>query len=204
MCANPKCWCLVHENPIYGGYCCKKCHWRQTSSSKSKKHHGLNCAQREAPEGAPRAPEVPPNEPLRYSDNAADGVADGDPTAAGAGYVGGGKMDAVGSLTMQQWESHWGQSLPGGGYGPQSGGFLGAEVRVTGFVEHSMFNGLPARVESETGEGRYNLLLADGTRLRWVKQHNFERLLPPDVPLPPPPGPPPGPPPAPAWVGQQP
>ena len=58
-CANPRCWYLVHTSPSFGGYCCKKCHWLQESGSRSKKH-GVQCQCVDAPEGAPRAPPVPP------------------------------------------------------------------------------------------------------------------------------------------------
>eukprot|EP00406_Dinophysis_acuminata_P067313 CAMPEP_0179269886 /NCGR_PEP_ID=MMETSP0797-20121207/31186_1 /TAXON_ID=47934 /ORGANISM="Dinophysis acuminata, Strain DAEP01" /LENGTH=68 /DNA_ID=CAMNT_0020978211 /DNA_START=122 /DNA_END=325 /DNA_ORIENTATION=- len=54
MCANLKCWFLVHESASFGGYCCKKCHWQNVTSTKSKKKHGTQCAERRAPPGAPR------------------------------------------------------------------------------------------------------------------------------------------------------
>ena len=63
-CANPNCWLLVHRNPLFGGYCCKKCHWRYKTNAKSKKH-GQQCARAEAPEGAPCACDTPPAEPLK-------------------------------------------------------------------------------------------------------------------------------------------
>ena len=48
----------------FGGYCCKKCHWRWKSSSRCKKAHGDKCQHREAPYGTPRAPDEAPWAPL--------------------------------------------------------------------------------------------------------------------------------------------
>ena len=61
-CCNPVCKRTMHEDPAFGGYCCKKCHWRQVSGSKSNKH-GQLCVERyahpDARVAAPEPPEVP-------------------------------------------------------------------------------------------------------------------------------------------------
>lgn len=187
LCANPRCWFLVHEKPIYGGYCCKKCHYRHatnTNNNTKTKRHGLQCAQKDAPEGAPRAPEVPPDEPLKYAAFAAD-------------HLNADQLDEDGNGTPHGMpDSNW----PFGGMGsgnphiahdaltnnPQLGANLTfpptpvpfETVRIIGFADFHNFNGLLAIVERETEDGRYDLLLADGTRLRWVKTMNFERVAP--------------------------
>merc|ERR1740121_3192289 len=71
-----------------------------------------------------------------------------------------------------------------GGYGSKVAGSHAAsaqdypqeEVRIYGFIEHAAFNGLRAWIESDTPDGRFNLRLADGTTLRWVKKENFDIL----------------------------
>jgi hypothetical protein len=63
-------------------------------------------------------------------------------------------------------------------------GFVGSQVRICGFVEHAAFNGLIARTIRETEDGRYDLRLANGTILRWVKLDNFEPVDPPPPPWP--------------------
>jgi len=60
-CANPSCWYLVHEEPGFGGFCCKKCAWCHDTGSRCKKKHGHKCAQREAHPGAARAEPVQPD-----------------------------------------------------------------------------------------------------------------------------------------------
>ena len=64
LCANPNCVFLPHSESLFGGYYCKKCHWHISTKSKRKNKHGPQCEQREAPQGAPRAPPVPPQQPL--------------------------------------------------------------------------------------------------------------------------------------------
>jgi dienelactone hydrolase len=66
MCANPRCWYQVHGDPSFGGYCCKKCHWRHATQSKGKQKHGQMCPQVELPQGASRAPSVPPDKPCDF------------------------------------------------------------------------------------------------------------------------------------------
>jgi len=168
MCANPKCWFLVHEKEIYGGYCCKKCHWRHVCSSKSKKHHGLQCNQCEAPEGAPRAPPIPPAEPLKHVGGDDDPAPetqisqnDNRPTAASP------VPSTVGACEQPAW------------VGPE----VGQWVYTCGFVEYHNFNGLRAEIKEETADGRFHLELVDGTRLRWVKASNLSNSLPPVTPV---------------------
>ncbi|CAK0888325.1 unnamed protein product [Prorocentrum cordatum] len=161
MCANPSCWYLVHPDPSFGGYCCKKCHWHgKAKRSGRAKKHGAQCIKQDAPEGAPRAPPVTPDKPLKDADPGdfesgggpgAD-VEFSSPARTGHGPTGFGDV-AVDSAPM----------------GP-----VGCEVRVCGLVKHRFFNGLTARVEQETADGRFDLLLADGTRLRWIKEENFQ------------------------------
>mmetsp|Transcript_18380 Transcript_18380/g.55919 ORF Transcript_18380/g.55919 Transcript_18380/m.55919 type:complete len:531 (-) Transcript_18380:216-1808(-) len=64
-CANPSCFFRVHSDPAFGGFCCKKCHWRFASGSKCKKKHGDMCQQRTAA-NANRAPPVPPEQPVAW------------------------------------------------------------------------------------------------------------------------------------------
>ena len=65
-CANPTCTFLVHEDPSFGGFCCKRCHWGFVQGSTSGKEHGVKCQQREACQGAPRAVPVPPDKPCSW------------------------------------------------------------------------------------------------------------------------------------------
>jgi len=167
MCHNPKCWFLVHEDVAYGGFCCKWCHARHVTSSRTKKRqkqHGTLCAQMPAPEAAPRAPMVPPTNPLN-----------------GAG--GGGDMSGDDSQqALHYQDSSFVPHVSHTHTRPE--GLIGSEVRVCGFVEHAAFNGLIARTFRETGDGRYDLRLANGTILRWVKLENFEPVDPPPPPWP--------------------
>lgn len=194
MCANPKCWFLCREDEAFGGYCCKKCHWcESTPMSKSKKRHGKQCAQIHAPEDAPRAPPEPPSEPVTGPKMYWEDQEENGHVHMNADQIGG----AVGSRY---------NSRPATAGYPQQDVLI--YVRIRGFVEHAAFNGLRAYIDSDTPDGRFNLRLADGTTLRWVKKDNFD-ILPPVVnaPLqgpttaappptsPPPPPPPPGPPP---------
>lgn len=66
LCANPRCSFAVHENPTFGNFCCKKCHWCVMSQSRTKNRHGQQCAQRSLPENAERAAEVPPDRPCDW------------------------------------------------------------------------------------------------------------------------------------------
>mmetsp|Transcript_62924 Transcript_62924/g.121233 ORF Transcript_62924/g.121233 Transcript_62924/m.121233 type:complete len:269 (+) Transcript_62924:48-854(+) len=167
MCANPRCWFLVHEKEIFGGYCCKKCHWRHACSSKSKKHHGAQCMQCEAPEGAPRAPAVPPAEPLKNA---------------------GGDDDAAPEVPANQNDGHSLAATPVTPIATASqqpawpGPEVGQWVYTAGFVEYHNFNGLRALIKEETVDGRFHLELVDGTRLRWVKATNLSNSLLPDPP----------------------
>jgi len=63
-CANPACWFSIHKSPTFGGYCCKKCHWRHATGLKSGKAHEKSCAKKDAPCGAKRAAATPPLQPL--------------------------------------------------------------------------------------------------------------------------------------------
>lgn len=63
-CANPTCQFVVSQNSADGNYCCKKCHWRHASQSKScKKKHNWECAKKFYEYGMQRAPHRPPDEP---------------------------------------------------------------------------------------------------------------------------------------------
>jgi len=53
---------------------------------------------------------------------------------------------------------------------------LGLNVRISGFIQLASFNGMAAYVESETGDGRFDLRLQNGTLLRWVKRENFDSV----------------------------
>jgi len=66
MCANPRCWFLVHSLPEFGGFCCKKCHYRFEQNTKGKKKHGEKCQQVEGSENLPRAEPIPPDVPLIF------------------------------------------------------------------------------------------------------------------------------------------
>ena len=63
-CANPGCGYLVNSDPVFGTYCCQGCHWRQWTGSKTFITHGWKCSRVAAPIDAPRAPSVPPLDPL--------------------------------------------------------------------------------------------------------------------------------------------
>lgn len=171
MCANPRCWYLVHVNPAFGGYCCKKCHWRQATQSKSKKH-GIKCQQAQAPEGAPRAPEVPPDGALE--------VAEKDGGAAAVSWSSS-LPQAASSPQPVANQGSWHQATGSSVHGclPKRVSVNAPscrDVRIRGFTAHSLFNGLPATIEAELPDGRYNLMLADGTLLRYVKPEHFERV----------------------------
>ena len=43
LCANTNCQFLVDEDASFGGYCCRKCHWRHSSGSKGGKQHESTC-----------------------------------------------------------------------------------------------------------------------------------------------------------------
>eukprot|EP00747_Dinoflagellata_sp_TGD_P218671 gnl/TRDRNA2_/TRDRNA2_90881_c0_seq1.p1 gnl/TRDRNA2_/TRDRNA2_90881_c0~~gnl/TRDRNA2_/TRDRNA2_90881_c0_seq1.p1 ORF type:complete len:249 (-),score=50.57 gnl/TRDRNA2_/TRDRNA2_90881_c0_seq1:431-1156(-) len=204
VCANPKCWFLVHEKPSFGGYCCKKCHWVQAYGSKTGKRHGQQCAKQNAPEGAPRAPPQPPDEPLPATPGKkGQGQVSEDFFASGTQEYQAGSSEWPASARDygQKWDASWQQS-------PSKKSI----VRLKGFESHASFNSLRAVLDGETGDGRYNLRLFDGTQLLYVKPDNFERVEPVDrsamsvatpqtadpivapAPPPPPPGPPPPPP----------
>lgn len=183
MCANPKCWYLVHTNPGFGGYCCKKCHWKQDTNSKSKKH-GAQCQCVDAPEGAPRAPPVPPDttwpgvQAARASKGAAAALQSWEPTAA--------PQEAAHHLPREDpWElaavsraeaGGWTRRRNAGASTTSASRAPARMVRIRGFETHAAFNGLPARVEAELLDGRFDLRLADGTRLRFVKPEHFEDI----------------------------
>lgn len=61
-CANPDCWFLVHPEPVFGGYCCRRCHWRHATGSKTTKLHGSCCTQQVAHQSLPRAPAEEPSQ----------------------------------------------------------------------------------------------------------------------------------------------
>mmetsp|Transcript_64011 Transcript_64011/g.139183 ORF Transcript_64011/g.139183 Transcript_64011/m.139183 type:complete len:610 (+) Transcript_64011:93-1922(+) len=85
MCANPTCYFLVHEDPAFGNYCCKKCHWRHESSSKGKQKHGGLCAQKEAKPDAKRADAVPPVQPCSWGCDVGASAEDPTPGSRGSG-----------------------------------------------------------------------------------------------------------------------
>eukprot|EP00927_Polykrikos_kofoidii_P015464 TRINITY_DN16876_c0_g1_i3.p1 TRINITY_DN16876_c0_g1~~TRINITY_DN16876_c0_g1_i3.p1 ORF type:complete len:240 (+),score=21.95 TRINITY_DN16876_c0_g1_i3:98-721(+) len=60
LCANPRCWFVVHSNPRFGGYCCMKCHGRHDNKSRRKERHDGACEQKQAAVGAQCAQPVPP------------------------------------------------------------------------------------------------------------------------------------------------
>jgi len=62
MCANPRCWFLVHTEEGFGGFCCRKCFWVLDTGSKSKKKHGPACEHREGPVDADRAEPIQPQD----------------------------------------------------------------------------------------------------------------------------------------------
>jgi hypothetical protein len=64
MCAAPNCGFLVHTDPLFGGFCCRKCHWRLDSGSKCKKKHGELCQQKQAPCDAIRSEPIAPDSPM--------------------------------------------------------------------------------------------------------------------------------------------
>lgn len=172
MCANPKCWLLVHKREDYGGYCCKKCHWRHTNGSKSKNCHGVNCLLKSAPDGAPRAPPVPPNEPMRQNTSTVD-----DMNKDVGSHLGGNFAQAAppppppepthGSrIGPALWRACERDQIP---IDARS-----RRVRIVGFVQHTAFNGLIADIYAATDDGRYDLRLADGAKLRSVKRINIE------------------------------
>merc|ERR1719492_601754 len=78
------------------------------------------------------------------------------------------------NLIQRHWESNWEQPISSNTQGIQAGSIIGTQVYIVGFVEHAAFNGLPAQVTRQTEDGRYDLRLADGTKLRWVKARHFE------------------------------
>ena len=197
-CANPKCWFLVHEDPSFGGFCCKKCHWVYATSSKTKRRHGIQCAKREAPLRAPRASPQPPDKSL------VEAVSPGD----------GHKESPKGSREPppEQQQHHSGgegQRGPAGVRAPCDSDLAGALVKslnrayvlkpttVVGFVLYARFNDFRARVVRRTEDGRFDLQLADRTKLRWVKATNFiladsatfPEFAPMPAPAPPPPPP---------------
>lgn len=64
ICAVPNCTYLVHSDPTFGGFCCRKCHWRDSNASKCKKKHGELCQKLEAPPDAIKAEPIPPDDPM--------------------------------------------------------------------------------------------------------------------------------------------
>ncbi|CAK9071425.1 unnamed protein product [Durusdinium trenchii] len=62
-CANPSCWFFQSTEKEDGGYCCKKCHWRHVSGSKSGKNHDRVCGRSPAPKETPQAEPTPPSDP---------------------------------------------------------------------------------------------------------------------------------------------
>ena len=50
---------------------------------------------------------------------------------------------------------------------------VGSVVTLHGFVEHDFLNGLQASVSSHAGDGRHHLLLADGSKVEYVKASNL-------------------------------
>ena len=62
----------MDDDPSLGGYCCRKCHWRQSTGSKTGKPHDVSCKKREPPFGSIRALPTPP----RLAYESADGNCD--------------------------------------------------------------------------------------------------------------------------------
>ena len=61
-CATPSCRYLVNPNPLFGGFCCFKCHWvHDSGSTKCRKKHGIHCCRHDAPHDAVVSPAVPPH-----------------------------------------------------------------------------------------------------------------------------------------------
>ncbi|CAE8727939.1 unnamed protein product [Polarella glacialis] len=60
-CASPSCTYLVHEEPEFGGYCCRKCHEMHVKNLPEE--HGRICQQAPAPPGTARAEPSAPERP---------------------------------------------------------------------------------------------------------------------------------------------
>mmetsp|Transcript_98030 Transcript_98030/g.281663 ORF Transcript_98030/g.281663 Transcript_98030/m.281663 type:complete len:229 (+) Transcript_98030:87-773(+) len=182
-CAHPACGYQIHQNPLYGGFCCRKCHFRLVSGSKTKKHHGGQCERRDAPEGAPRAPAVVPDAPL-IADAPGLEPAEGPAAAEGAPRARGASAGET-AFGLEE-ESFFGPPLDAELYGAGgadaaagldagASGLVGEAVCIRGFSnpDTQLFNGLRASVTRETLDGRFDLQLADGTLLCWVKREHF-------------------------------
>jgi len=66
-CAGANCQFLVHSDPEFGGYCCRKCHWRTAVGSRTKNKHGQLCERVVAPEDSQPAPPIPPEDAMSWS-----------------------------------------------------------------------------------------------------------------------------------------
>lgn len=75
QCANPSCWYIVHPDESFGGFCCKKCHWRFESGSTNRRSqkHGERCLHKAAPSGARVAESIPPASPNAGGSTASTG-----------------------------------------------------------------------------------------------------------------------------------
>ena len=61
-CANPNCWYTTANTQASGGYCCGKCHLRDTTGKKYHKNHYAECLKQTAPKDAQIAAPTPPAE----------------------------------------------------------------------------------------------------------------------------------------------
>eukprot|EP00746_Dinoflagellata_sp_MGD_P038400 gnl/MRDRNA2_/MRDRNA2_192393_c0_seq1.p1 gnl/MRDRNA2_/MRDRNA2_192393_c0~~gnl/MRDRNA2_/MRDRNA2_192393_c0_seq1.p1 ORF type:complete len:187 (+),score=28.69 gnl/MRDRNA2_/MRDRNA2_192393_c0_seq1:111-671(+) len=173
MCANERCWYLVHTQPSYGGYCCKKCHKIDVCGpgSKKSKNHGVNCEQRVAPDGALRAPPVPPQDAIvdvtqeqQEARQNWDGRSPGSSSPARTPGVSPGVAAA-----WPQADSRNVTPPPP----PQPVTALGKFVYTTGFIQNAHMNGLLAEVIEVTRDGRHHLRLMNDERLLFVKSEHF-------------------------------
>lgn len=66
-CYNPNCEYLIHRDAEYGGFCCRKCHYKLVEGSKRSQAHGHKCERRPALGIVQRAPPQAPENPLTSS-----------------------------------------------------------------------------------------------------------------------------------------
>lgn len=64
-CFSPNCPYFINEDEQFGGFCCRKCHYRfRYKVTAAKEKHRKFCQKREAPKGTPVAPMVIPIDPM--------------------------------------------------------------------------------------------------------------------------------------------
>lgn len=66
-CYNPNCEYLIHRDAEYGGFCCRKCHYKLVEGRKKSQAHGHKCERRPAFGIVQRAPPQAPENPLTSS-----------------------------------------------------------------------------------------------------------------------------------------